>query len=144
MHPIRFLNLLPLSHVFGQFLGIFIPQMLGSPVIFQNSLNPSEIMRTIKRERVSVLVTVPRVMEALRDKMLRDMKALGKLETFEREFAKADNEHFIMRWWRFRRIHSQLGWKFWAFIFSRPTATSEKPRLWHRTTTLIRQRSRMF
>jgi long-chain acyl-CoA synthetase len=132
VHPIRFLNLLPLSHVFGQFLGIFIPQMLGSPVIFQNSLNPSEIMRTIKRERVSVLVTVPRVMEALRDKMLRDMKALGKLETFEREFAKADNEHFIMRWWRFRRIHSQLGWKFWAFISGGASLSSEAEQFWGR------------
>lgn len=132
VHPIRFLNLLPLSHVFGQFLGIFIPQMLGSPVIFQNSLNPSEILRTIKRERVSVLVTVPRVMEALRDKMLREMKALGKLETFEKEFAKADNEHFAMRWWRFRRIHSQFGWKFWAFISGGASLSSEAEQFWGR------------
>ena len=28
-HPLRFLNLLPLSHVFGQFLGIFLPQLLA-------------------------------------------------------------------------------------------------------------------
>ncbi len=28
-HPIRFLNLLPLSHVFGQMLGMFIPPMLA-------------------------------------------------------------------------------------------------------------------
>src|SRR5262249_43080918 len=27
VHPVRFLNLLPLSHVFGQFLGIFLPQL---------------------------------------------------------------------------------------------------------------------
>ena len=52
----RFLNLLPLSHVFGQFLGIFLPQLMGGPVIFQDALNPGEIMRTIRRERVSVLV----------------------------------------------------------------------------------------
>ena len=45
-HPIRFLNLLPLSHVFGQFLGIFIPQLIAGSVLFQGSLNPSEIIRT--------------------------------------------------------------------------------------------------
>src|SRR3984957_19774259 len=28
-HPLRFLNLLPLSHVFGQMLGIFIPPFLA-------------------------------------------------------------------------------------------------------------------
>ncbi len=60
VHPLRFLNLLPLSHVFGQFLGMFLPPLLGATVIFQNELKPSEIIGTIQRERVSVLVSVPR------------------------------------------------------------------------------------
>src|SRR2546425_5589519 len=34
-HPIRFLNLLPLSHVFGQFMGIFVPQLLGGEEFWQ-------------------------------------------------------------------------------------------------------------
>src|SRR5690242_9671637 len=46
VHPIRFLNLLPLSHVFGQFLGIFLPQIMGGTVIFQETLKPSEIIAT--------------------------------------------------------------------------------------------------
>src|SRR2546429_1020175 len=49
VHPVRFLNLLPLSHVFGQFVGIFVPQLLGGEVFLQESLSPSEIFRTIKR-----------------------------------------------------------------------------------------------
>ena len=49
-HPLRFLNLLPLSHVFGQFLGIFLPQLLAGTVLFQDTLNPTEVMRTIKNE----------------------------------------------------------------------------------------------
>ena len=36
-HPLRFLNLLPLSHVFGQLLAIFIPPMLGATTIFLES-----------------------------------------------------------------------------------------------------------
>ena len=31
---IRFMNLLPLSHVFGEFLGIFIPPLIGGTVVF--------------------------------------------------------------------------------------------------------------
>ena len=54
VHPLRFLNLLPLSHVFGQFLGMFLPPLLGAMVIFQEELKPSEVIRTIRRERVSV------------------------------------------------------------------------------------------
>src|SRR5256885_7157801 len=53
VHPIRFLNLLPLSHVFGQFLGIFLPPILGATVVFGNTLNPSDVIATIRRERVS-------------------------------------------------------------------------------------------
>ena len=76
VHPLRFLNVLPLSHVFGQFLGLFIPQILGSTVIFHDTLNPSEIIRTIKKEKVSVLVTVPRVMETLQAKVERDLESV--------------------------------------------------------------------
>ena len=63
-HPLRFLDLLPLSHVFGQLLGIFLPQILGGTSVFMDTLNPSEVMRTIREERVSVLVTVPRLIES--------------------------------------------------------------------------------
>ncbi len=31
-HPVRFANMLPLSHVFGQFLGMFIPPLIGGTV----------------------------------------------------------------------------------------------------------------
>ena len=86
-HPLRFLNLLPLSHVFGQFLGIFLPQLLAATVIFQDTLNPTEVMHVIKRERVSVVVAVPRLMESLKDKLLRDFEAAGRQQWFQRQFA---------------------------------------------------------
>ncbi len=38
VHPLRFLNLLPLSHVFGQFLAMYLPPLLGGTVIFQDEL----------------------------------------------------------------------------------------------------------
>ncbi len=68
VHPVRFLNLLPLSHLFGQFLGIFLPQLMGGTVIFQETLKPGEVIATIRRERVSVLVAVPRVLQSLERK----------------------------------------------------------------------------
>src|SRR6266550_4684676 len=73
VHPIRFLNLLPLSHVFGQFLGIFLPPLLGATVVFENTFNPTEVMTTIRRERVSVLVAVPRMIESLKQKIERGL-----------------------------------------------------------------------
>jgi long-chain acyl-CoA synthetase len=116
VHPVRFLNLLPLSHVFGQFLGIFLPQLMGGTVIFQDALKPGEVIRTIRRERVSVLVAVPRMLQSLKEKIERDLEDDGGLEEFRRRFHAAEGKHFLHRWWIFRRVHRRFGWKFWAFI----------------------------
>src|SRR5437868_3815716 len=69
VHPVRFLNLLPLSHVFGQFLGIFLPQLMGGTVFFQEALNLSDVIVTIRRERISILVAVPRMLLSLTQKI---------------------------------------------------------------------------
>ena len=138
-HPLHFLNLLPLSHVFGQFLGIFLPQLLAATVIFQDTLNPSEVLETIKKERVSVVVAVPRLMESLKDKIERDAEAAGKLEWFRRRFAAAKDQHFVVRWWRFRKIHNRFGWKFWAFISGGAALDAETEEFWRRLSFVVIQ-----
>jgi long-chain acyl-CoA synthetase len=116
-HPLRFMDLLPLSHVFGQMLGIFLPQIFGATSVFLDTLNPSEVIKAIHDERASVLVTVPRLVESLQGQIERDIAAGGQTEKFKRDLQSADRIHFLRRWWRFRRIHRRFGWKFWA-IFS--------------------------
>jgi len=116
VHPVRFLNLLPLSHVFGQFLGMFLPPLLGGTVVFQQTLKPSDVIRTIRRERVSVLVTVPRVLKSLKEKIEHDLADDRRLEPFQTAFRQSQDKHFLRRWWIFRHVRQQFGWKFWAFI----------------------------
>jgi long-chain acyl-CoA synthetase len=137
VHPVRFLNLLPLSHVFGQFLGMFLPPLLGGTVIFQEELKPSEIVSTIRREQVSVLVTVPRVLQSLKQKIERDLEdgsseGGGKIEDFRRRFRESEGKHFLRRWWIFRAIRRQFGWKFWAFICGGAALDAETERFWDR------------
>src|SRR5271170_722772 len=85
-HPLRLLDLLPLSHVFGQLLGIFLPQILGATSVFLDTLNPVEVVRCIHDERVSVLVTVPRLIESLRDQIERDIASHGDTKRFRRAY----------------------------------------------------------
>jgi long-chain acyl-CoA synthetase len=132
VHPLRFLNLLPLSHVFGQFLGMFLPPLLGGTVIFQEELKPSEIVSTIRREKVSVLVSVPRVLQSLKQKIERDLEDRGRVEAFRRRFGVAEGKHFLRRWWIFRRIRHQFGWKFWAFISGGASLDHETEVFWDR------------
>ena len=138
-HPLRFLNLLPLSHVFGQFLGIFLPQLLAGTVLFQETLNPGDVIRTIKSQRVSVVVAVPRLMESLKDKIERDMEVAGKTEWLRKQLQAAKDEHFVRRWWRFRRFHSQFGWKFWAFISGGAALDAETEEFWRRLSFVVIQ-----
>jgi len=131
-HPIRFLNLLPLSHVFGQMLGVFIPPLLAGSVVFVDSLKPGDLVDTIRNERISVLVAVPRFIESLQREMERYIEAKGQTESFRQSFQQADGEHFLRRWWRFRRIHSRLGWKFWAFISGGAALPEQPETFWNR------------
>jgi long-chain acyl-CoA synthetase len=132
VHPLRFLNLLPLSHVFGQMLGVLIPPLLAGTVVFVDSLRPAEFMDTIRRERVSVVVAVPRFIESLQREVERREEREGKIEQFRKNFALAEQQHFLRRWWRFRRIHSRLGWKFWAFISGGAALPKQAETFWNR------------
>ena len=42
--PLRFLNLLPLSHMFGQAMATFVPPMLPGVVVFMRGYNPGDIV----------------------------------------------------------------------------------------------------
>jgi long-chain acyl-CoA synthetase len=132
VHPIRFLNLLPLSHVFGQFLGIFLPPLLGGTVVFEDTFNPTEVMATIQRERVSVLVAVPRMIESLKQKVERDLDDAGDHEGFAARYAAAQKQHFLRRWWTFRDVRGKFGWKFWTMISGGAALDRETEEFWHR------------
>lgn len=106
--PIRFLNLLPLSHLFGQAMATFIPPMLPGVVVFMRGFAPNEILRQIRSRRVSVLVSVPQILEILRTHLIQLFPELLQL--------KPSKSHWLRRWWRYRKVHRLLGWKFWSFI----------------------------
>jgi long-chain acyl-CoA synthetase len=133
-HPIRFLELLPLSHVFGQFMGMFIPALLGGTVHFQDSFKPSDIIATIKSERISVLVAVPRVVESLKNKLRDELGAY-----IEKNWERAENEHFLKRWWRFRKIRRLFGWKFWAIISGGAALDQNTEEFWRRLGYVVVQ-----
>lgn len=132
IRPLRFLNLLPLSHVFGQFLGIYLPCLLRAGVVFQETLKPAEVIRTIRRERVSVVVAVPRMLESLKEKLERDLEDQGRLAEFRRRYQVAEGRGILHRWWTFRAVHRQFGWKFWAFISGGAALTAAVEQFWAR------------
>lgn len=139
VHPLRVFCMLPLSHVFGQVMGLFVPPLLQIEVIFQDRLNPSEIVETIKRRRVSVLATVPRILETLRNKLERDAEVRRELQAFDRAIAGAGRWGPLKKWWRFRRVHRMLGLKFWSFVSGGSALASETEEFWQRLGFVVVQ-----
>jgi len=126
VHPLRFLCLLPLSHVFGQMMSIFIPELIGAEVYFRESYKPSEIITVVKKQRINVVVTVPRVLETLREKLQNDLRLS------DAQLDAAESRHFLRNWWTFRNIHRRFGWRFWAFITGGATLESDTESFWRR------------
>ena len=131
VHPLRFLNLLPLSHMFGQSMATNVPPMVGGTVIFTRTFNPHDILRLIKARRVSVLVCVPKMLDVLREHVVRAMP----------EAAEAPPAGISIpgRWWRYRRVHSAFGLKFWAFVVGAAPLPPELEEFWRRMGFLVIQ-----
>lgn len=110
VHPLRFLHTLPLSHVFGQTMGLWIPPIFAAEVHFESRLVAARLVETIKRERISVLAAVPRVMALLRTHLEAAHPDLAG------RIAASAGIRAWERWWRFRDVHSEFGLKFWALI----------------------------
>ena len=124
--PLRFLNLLPLSHMFGQAMATFIPPMLPGIVVFMRGYNPGEIVAQIKTRRISVLVSVPKILDVLREHVLR--VALGT--SIDDAPVRAGKQHFAERWWRYRHVHRLFGLKFWAFVVGAAPLDAELEAFW--------------
>ena len=123
-HPLRFLNLLPLSHMFGQSMATNIPPMVRGTVIFTRSFNPHDLLRLIRSRRVSVLVCVPKILDVLRDHIARTFPESTELPPA--------GVSIPGRWWKYRRVHSAFGLKFWSFIVGAAPLAPELEEFWRR------------
>ncbi len=129
--PIRFLNLLPLSHMFGQAMATFVPPMLPGVVVFQRSFAPEDIVRQIRDRRISVLVCVPKILEVLKEHILRVAPEAGE--------PPPEGMHWVRRWWRYRRVHRRFGFKFWAMVVGAAPLDPDLEAFWGRLGFVVVQ-----
>jgi long-chain acyl-CoA synthetase len=124
VHPLHFLHTLPLSHVFGQFMGLWIAPVLGAVVHYESRLEAGRLLRLLRRERISVLAAVPRVLALLRTELGAAHAGL------DAQLEQARGERIGKRWWRFRRIHRLLGLRFWAIVCGGATLPEPLETFW--------------
>jgi long-chain acyl-CoA synthetase len=111
VHPMRILHTLPLSHVFGQALGLWVPPLLKAEVHFESRLAAPRLIEQIHDERISVVAAVPRVLAVLKSHLEATHGGLA-----ERVAAAHTKPAGWGRWWRFRGVHREFGLKFLVFV----------------------------
>ena len=111
VHPLRILHTLPLSHVFGQTMGLWVPPIFAAELHFEERLVAPRLVETI---RARTHLRAGRSAEgagAAEDASGADAPGAGGAGMqLRRRWSRA------RRWWRFRKIHRAFGLKFWALI----------------------------
>ena len=124
-HPIRVLHTLPLSHVFGQFMGLWTPPLIGMEVHYRGRLVAQELISYIKERRISVLAAVPRVLD------LMEQHLLSSIPNLEARVAAATGWKAAAKWWHFRDVHRRFGFKFWALVCGGAALSARSEQFWN-------------
>jgi long-chain acyl-CoA synthetase len=119
-----FVHLIPLSHLFGQVMGLFIPQMIGAKVIFSDP-SPPQVVRAVKNHHASAVICVPHELALIRKLVERRAVKRAAPTNVRKGIAG-----ILQKWWRYREVHQMLGWKFWSFIVGGATLPQEEERFW--------------
>jgi len=106
----RFLSVLPLSHIFEQMGGLLLPISRGGTVIYPATVRPSTLLRVLRREHPNAMMVVPRFMELLQDRILREIRSRPPVElAFRALLTLSPHLPLTARRWLFRPVLRDLG-----------------------------------
>ncbi|RNC68638.1 MAG: AMP-binding protein [Desulfuromonadales bacterium] len=111
-----FLSLLPLSHMFEQMGGFFIPFHCGAAITYIRTLKPSAIMEALGDEDIYAMIAVPRLLQLLKGSIERELEAKRLSTVFSRLLEIGAR---MSREWRkilFHTIHAKFGHNFRLFV----------------------------
>jgi len=131
LSPLRFLGLLPLSHMFGQALSIFLPPLVTATTVFISGYNPDEIIRQVRRQRITLVVTIPRMLDLLRARVTQLMPRCRE--------PSANSLPLRRRLWRYRQVHRLFGWRFLGFVVGGAQLDGELEAFWRRLAFVVVQ-----
>jgi len=110
----KILSLVPLSHMYGQVIGIFIPLIIKSSVVYFNSLNPSDILKAIKQEKIWILGILPKLLSILKNHICVTYGLNS--QSFIDKYQRLRNRKWPLRAVLFFGLRIKLGVRFIAII----------------------------
>lgn len=107
MHNPKILTMVPLSHMYGQLIGIFTPMIINSSIVFTDDISPKSIMKTIREEKIWIIGTLPKMLEMIKDYIVEKYR----LDTpgFIKTYKKMKEKKWQLRLMRFMPLHFRIG-----------------------------------
>lgn len=127
----RFLSVLPLSHIFEQMGGLLLPLVRGGTVVYIGLVRPSALTRALEKDRPNAMMVVPRFLELLRDRAVREMRA-GAVSSrlFPLLLKLAPHLPTEARRWLFFPVHQRLGGNLKYLVSGGAALDPELERFW--------------
>lgn len=107
--PIRIAVSLPLSHLYGQVMGVFLPPLLGARATQLDPMPAPDLARALRDEHAWVLATVPRTLSLLGRHLESHGVALWGADGMNRKLEVARNRSWPVRWAMFARLRRLVG-----------------------------------
>jgi len=63
---LKFISVLPLSHILEQVIGLLVPLYYGSSILYPETLRPVKLTAIIKNKDINAIVCVPAILESLK------------------------------------------------------------------------------
>ena len=103
----RFLVILSFDHMFPLLNTLILPLYIGAIIVFPSSLNPKDILKTLKNNKVTVITGVPAVVKNIHNIIMSEINA-SKLATFLYKLSKKLNNLFVAKL-LFRGVYKKIG-----------------------------------
>lgn len=137
--PLRLAVSLPLSHLYGQVMGVFVPVLLDARATLIAPLPAPDLARALRDERAWVLATVPRTLDLLRHHLLSAGEAVWGAAGMEARLQAAARRP----WWRrrtlFRRLGRIHGRRLFAVVSGGAALSAETEAFWRTLGVLVLQ-----
>lgn len=128
---LRMLQMLPLSHMFGQAATLLLAPLVPASLVMLRQQSPGEIPDRIKELKIAAAVVVPRVLDLLRTRILQIAPEAAR--------AGEVRDALPLRLWKYRRVHRAFGWKFLGFMAGGASLDPKLEQFWSRLGFLVVQ-----
>lgn len=132
-----FLSLLPLTHLFEQNPGFLAPLSLGCTIVYIQGIRPNLIFKTLKEERITNIILVPRLLKLFADGIKREFANKGLTNLFNR-LLMIDSS-LISKKVLFYPVHKKFGMHFQYFVSGGAPLPEELDDFWDRMGFTILQ-----